>query len=318
MKKKVLAAIIMASMMTIPSVVQAAERINVNRLYRQDICKTYTCVGEEFYKFLCKNLNLQNRTCSLEVTNTYDIVKLLNKPFTFNNTNTCVSNCQEYPYTDVDMKKNIFEYNDIKENTEIEVKNQDKPEVNNKEVNKETTPNNTVVSNSNLNKEENKNESVKPEVNKETTSNKKEEGKLTVAYKKAVNERMVQLVNELRASTGATPLKSIDVLNNLAEKRSEYMATTGEFSHNDKNGNFIFKDDLNRANYRWNSVGENIAQNYYSEDPNKLAEALFDQWKNSPGHYANMIKQDFNQIGFGIGISNDGKVYATQGFVGVR
>ncbi|KEH99128.1 CAP domain-containing protein [Clostridium massiliodielmoense] len=308
MKKKVLAAIIMASMMTIPSVVQAAERINVKGLYRQDICKTYTCKGEEFYNFLCKNLNSQNKTCSLGVINT----------------NACASNCMVYSCDGVDMKNDLNKTvsykmpQNNKENTEIEVKNQDKPEVNNKEANKEinqeTTPNNTVVSNSNSNKSE----SVKPEVSKETTPNKKEEGKLTVAYKKAVNERMVQLVNELRASTGVTPLKSIDVLNNLAEKRSEYMATTGEFSHNDKNGNFIFKDDLNRANYRWNSVGENIAQNYYSEDPNKLAEALFDQWKNSPGHYANMIKQDFNQIGFGIGISNDGKVYATQGFVGVR
>lgn len=351
MKKKVLAGLIMAGMMSIPNVVQATERINVNRLYRQDICRTYNYVGGDFYSLLCKNLNGQNRTCSLMVINTYDIVKLLNKPFMFNNTNTCVSNYVVYPYTSMNMKESIFKYNDItkkanleisknnnkdvKENSEIEVKNQDKPQVNNKEVsvkevnndiNKEATENKAVVSNSNLNKEENKNESlkpevkseVKPEVKKETTLNKKEEGKLTVAYKKAVNEKMVQLVNELRASKGAAPLKSIAVLNDLAEKRSEYMAKTGEFSHNDRNGNFIFKDDLNRVNYTWNFVGENIAQNYYSEDPNKLAEALFDQWKNSPGHYANMIKQDFNQIGFGIGIADDGKVYATQGFVGVR
>ncbi|NEZ45833.1 hypothetical protein FDF74_01250 [Clostridium niameyense] len=152
-----------------------------------------------------------------------------------------------------------------------------------------------------------------PSVVKPTANN-----KLNEAYKNAVTKRMVQLVNELRATKGVQPLKEVEVLNTLAESRSIYMAKTGEFSHEDSQGNFIFKQDLEKANYRWNFVGENIVQNYYNEDPNKLAEALFTQWKNSPGHYKNMISSNFNQIGFGIAIAKDGKLYGTQGFVGIR
>lgn len=88
------------------------------------------------------------------------------------------------------------------------------------------------------------------------------------------------------------------------------------FSHNDTNGNFIFKDELAKINYTYRSIGENIAQNMYTKDPQKQAEALFTQWKNSPGHYKNMVNKDFNQLGFGIEVNSQGLTYATQVFVG--
>lgn len=152
---------------------------------------------------------------------------------------------------------------------------------------------------------------IKPVVKKLDNRN-----ELTEQYKKAVCNRMVELVNELRKSQGVGPLKDVDTLNKLAENRSIYMAETGEFSHTDRSGNFIFQQDLDKINYDYRAVGENIAQNFYDANPNVLAEKLFTQWKNSPGHYRNMIGSQFNQIGFGISIKSNGEVYATQGFVG--
>ncbi|CAG7840952.1 CAP domain-containing protein [Clostridium haemolyticum] len=44
-------------------------------------------------------------------------------------------------------------------------------------------------------------------------------------------------------------------------------------------------------------------------------EMLFNQWKNSPRHYKNMVSLNFNEIGFRISITENDKIYATQGFV---
>ncbi|AVP56013.1 hypothetical protein DP130_12255 [Clostridium tetani] len=166
-----------------------------------------------------------------------------------------------------------------------------------------TKPDSTTKSD-NINKEEN---IIKPSNNNNSLSD---------AYKNEVTNKMLQLVNELRASKGVKPLSIIPILNNEAEKRSQHMAKTGEFSHNDTNGNFIFKDELAKINYTYRSIGENIAQNMYTKDPQKQAEALFTQWKNSPGHYKNMVNKDFNQLGFGIEVNSQGLTYATQVFVG--
>lgn len=139
---------------------------------------------------------------------------------------------------------------------------------------------------------------------------------LSDTYKNEVENKMLQLVNDLRVSKGVPSLSLIPALNNEAQKRSQHMAKTGEFSHNDSNGNFILKDELTKINYTYKSIGENIAQNMYTKDAQKQAEALFIQWKNSPGHYKNMVSTDFNQLGFGIELNLQGLTYATQVFVG--
>lgn len=190
--------------------------------------------------------------------------------------------------------------------------------------NKQNVEKNTELNNKVPNKITNKvvdtNNNIKPndkvELKNNISSLQTNGDKLNAEYKKAVTNKMFQLVNALRTSQGRGNLNDIQKLDSMAENRSKYMAQTGEFSHEDRNGNFILADDLKRVNYSYKAVGENIVQNFYDSDPNKMAEKLFIQWKNSPGHYKNMISESFNQMGFGIAITSDNKVYATQAFVG--
>ncbi|AEB75949.1 CAP domain-containing protein [Clostridium botulinum] len=332
MKKKVLSILIMVGMLSVPNIVQASENINVNKFCVQNGCKTSTVMYDEFLKFIYKNLEPQTKKyfcggqevvqslCKYTLLNTEGNVRnlncvnymynIINKEFEYKD--NCSNSIKLIELQKSDILKEIpldkdvkISNNDIKEETEVKIQ-----EKTNTQVDQDVKLQEKVDT-----KVENKQE-VKP--NSEVKSIENKDEKLSSNYKNEVNKRMIQLVNELRQSQGVAPLKSVDILNNLAEKRSQYMAITGEFSHNDTNGNFIFKEDLDKINYKWNNVGENIAQNYYSNNPDKLAEELFNQWKNSQGHYKNMINSDFNELGFGIGMTQDGKVYATQGFVGRR
>ena len=46
---------------------------------------------------------------------------------------------------------------------------------------------------------------------------------------------------------------------------------------------------------------------------------LFEQWRNSPGHYANMVSPDANALGIGLAYNSATKSwYATQNFAGYQ
>ena len=73
------------------------------------------------------------------------------------------------------------------------------------------------------------------------------------------------------------------------------MATNNYFSHTSLDGT-TFDQRIIAAGYtNFRALGENIAYAYGA--PN--AAVVFDMWKNSPGHYANMIG-DFNNAGLGV------------------
>jgi uncharacterized protein YkwD len=117
-------------------------------------------------------------------------------------------------------------------------------------------------------------------------------------------EAMLALVNELRGSVGAGELALDPVLCEAADIRAKEIAQS--FSHTRPDGTLCFTvlADVgsDRNNYR--AVGENIAagsgSRYYTAD------APFESWKRSSGHYANMISGDFTLIG--IGSYNDGRM----------
>ncbi|EES91388.1 CAP domain-containing protein [Clostridium botulinum] len=331
MKKKILSILVMLGMLSVPNVVQASESINVNELYLQNKCKTSIVIYDEFFKFSYRNLEPETPKyiCHGEevvkslceytlLNNDYNVsnfncvnymYNIINKEFKYKN--NCSNKIRLIELQKSDILKDIPLDKDVKINNNVKEENKIKTE-----THTNFKFNEHIKSQDKLEPKEEAKSNLQFKSEVKLTENKNE--KLSLNYKNQVNKRMLQLVNELRHSQGVSPLKNVDVLNNLAEKRSQYMAETEEFSHNDKNGNFIFKDELDKINYKWNEVGENIAQNYYSKNPDKLAEELFNQWKNSPGHYKNMISSNFNEIGFGISITENDKIYATQGFVGIR
>ena len=84
------------------------------------------------------------------------------------------------------------------------------------------------------------------------------------------------------------------------------MAWSDTFSHTRPNGSSCFSvvDELGIGYY---AIGENIASGYYD------AASVSNGWKNSPGHYRNMISTNFGKIGIGVANVN-GRIYWTQIF----
>lgn len=53
-----------------------------------------------------------------------------------------------------------------------------------------------------------------------------------------------------------------------------------------------------------NTAGYAMSRNVYSMFSEKfIAEALFEQWKNSRGHYENMISEEYKYFGFSVQFS---------------
>ncbi|MFL5759609.1 MAG: CAP domain-containing protein [Thermomicrobiales bacterium] len=105
----------------------------------------------------------------------------------------------------------------------------------------------------------------------------------------------LKLINDYRKSKGIGALALSQTLSAASEHHSSSMATYNYFDH------FLVPEGIswstNMANYGYNFStwkGENIAGG------NSSAAATFDQWKNSPGHNANMLNANYTAIGIGL------------------
>jgi uncharacterized protein YkwD len=93
-----------------------------------------------------------------------------------------------------------------------------------------------------------------------------------------------------------SPLTMQFQLRKAARYHSEWMADTGTFSHDSPGGPYgdDFVDRITWAGYSgWSRVGENIAAGYTS--PVDVVKG----WMESDGHCANIMNDDFNEIGIG-------------------
>lgn len=100
-----------------------------------------------------------------------------------------------------------------------------------------------------------------------------------------------KLINDYRVQNGLSPLQLSIALTKSSDWMSTNMATTGNFSHTDTQG----RDPSARMEaYGYDTStnwGENIAGG------NATAQDTFTQWKNSPGHNANMLGSGYKVIG---------------------
>lgn len=121
----------------------------------------------------------------------------------------------------------------------------------------------------------------------------------------AYYSEILELVNNIRAEAGVSPLTLDTTLCQAATVRAIEMDNTGVFSHTRPDGTdcwSVFK--LYGITYR--TCGENIAMG--QRTPAQVVES----WRNSPGHYANMVKAGFGKIG--VGMSNSNRIYWVQMF----
>lgn len=116
---------------------------------------------------------------------------------------------------------------------------------------------------------------------------------------------VVRLVNIERASYGLSPLKENSKLGEYAQLRSTEIVSN--FAHERPDGSSPLKYVLGLGGMR--TCGENIAWGQ------STPEAVVTAWMNSPGHRANILKEDFTMIGVGCYKSGD-TYYWTQIFGG--
>ena len=123
---------------------------------------------------------------------------------------------------------------------------------------------------------------------------------------------MEQHINELRASLGKKPLRYKAELQQGTQQRADEQAKIGSLrsggrAHTRPDGTefrtaFTY---LNKGGLKdkEQELGENTAQ-FSSNNPytltseKRIAETLFNYWKNSPGHYANMISDNYKCFSF--------------------
>ena len=102
----------------------------------------------------------------------------------------------------------------------------------------------------------------------------------------AFEARVLALTNEFRIANGKEPFANDGKLNAAAEDWSRSMASGDFFRHSTP-------AQVEEQGYDWRAWGENIAAGYTTP------EAVVNGWINSPGHRANMLSDNFEEMGVG-------------------
>ena len=109
---------------------------------------------------------------------------------------------------------------------------------------------------------------------------------VTGTYRYSALIPMLKKVNDLRKSTGAGALKLDRELTDYAMERAAEITLLFEHRHPDGSDVLDFSD----------ICGENIAMcSGYSDQVSQI----FNGWKNSPGHYSNMVSKYYQRTGLG-------------------
>lgn len=141
----------------------------------------------------------------------------------------------------------------------------------------------------------------------------------------SLEQAMLKLINDERTASGVAPLQFDTILNDAAEDHSTSMLENNIFSHTGADGSTA-KERMIHAGYLFEGTyasGENIAYQSERGEPGILDDVqdLHDSLMSSPGHRANILSPNFDEIGIGIvegqftseGITYD-SVMVTQNF----
>ncbi len=116
---------------------------------------------------------------------------------------------------------------------------------------------------------------------------------------------ILKLVNQARAANHVGPLADNTKLDSAAQYHSDWMATTGTFSHDG------WLTEIANAGYQGGYLGQNIAAGQ------RTAVDVMSAWMGSTGHRANILNGSYRDLGVGCTIVNKGYgIYWTQDFGG--
>ena len=147
---------------------------------------------------------------------------------------------------------------------------------------------------------------------------------------KTLESLLMEMINRERNKMGIRPLSENKNLAKAAAAHNQYMISNDILAHDEKNQQT--SDVVKRvkiAGGQFNRVGENVQFSGFAvrtSNGNKevispsyidAATDLYENWKNSPGHYRNLIDKNFNYCGTSIGWSNTkNALFATQVYGG--
>ncbi|GGM41802.1 hypothetical protein GCM10011351_29900 [Paraliobacillus quinghaiensis] len=118
-------------------------------------------------------------------------------------------------------------------------------------------------------------------------------------------QEVAKLTNQEREKNGLSPLQIDTALQEVAQTKSEDMATNNYFSHTSPTYGSPF-DMLQQFEVDYTTAAENIASGQQS--PKEVVNG----WMNSPGHRKNIMNEKVTHIG--VGYAEDG-AYWTQLFI---
>ena len=117
---------------------------------------------------------------------------------------------------------------------------------------------------------------------------------------KAIRDELLRLVNDERQNSGVKSLSINDEFQKIADIRAEEVSR--EYSHTRPNGksNYSLIDDDPQLRRKYFASAENIAVTNKGDTNQYIAFNLFTSWKNSKGHYANMLGKNETIVGVGV------------------
>ncbi len=128
---------------------------------------------------------------------------------------------------------------------------------------------------------------------------------------RAAAEHMLVQVNSVRADEGLPPLRAAEDVTHVAERWSATMAADQRMRHNP-----AFAEQM----CCWQTATENVAWSephrlWRPGDPVvRITDELHIALLNSPGHRANLLDANVDEIGIGVHVDTEGSVWITQNF----
>lgn len=106
-------------------------------------------------------------------------------------------------------------------------------------------------------------------------------------------ENVISLMNEYRVANGVAPLHADNQLMKAANDRMKHMEEESYWNHQSPDGvtPFVW---LKVRDYNYKIAGENLATGF------ETARLLVESWMESPGHRANILSTDYEDVGVSI------------------
>lgn len=138
-----------------------------------------------------------------------------------------------------------------------------------------------------------------------------------------LENNVLELMNQHRKSLKINKLNKDVVLQKAAQDQSDYMLGIKKLAHEQKN--VVKKYPKNRIKFHggndFNAYGENVLyltiepKTYTKNDIGALAKRIYEDWKNSPPHYENIISKEYAYASLAFAFDSKSKrLYATTVF----